>query len=113
MIWPGIGNAPDGQAFPKFSAAGRFSKFVHQVAHLYLQGFSDLEHRSQRNFHIAALHFAYEIMVQIRFFRQLLLSEMSLLSAVANFFAQYAAMMWFRRHSPFTRTGRGQFIHTV
>jgi len=85
----------------------RRSQFVHQVAHLHLQGFGDFQHGSQRNLHVPALDLADEIVVQIGLLRQFLLRKASLLAVAANFVAQHAPMKWFRWH-PLSRNQKAR-----
>jgi hypothetical protein len=89
------------------------SQIPNQVTDFNAQRFGNFQQGSKRCFHVSSFDFPNEIMMQISFFRQFLLRQMRLLSVMADFFAHYAAMLWFRWHSTITRTGTATTIHTV
>ena len=69
-----------------------------QIADFYFQSFGDFQQRGKRGFHVAALDFTDEIMVQVRFFRQFLLRQTGLIAVGADFVAHGAAVIWLGRH---------------
>jgi hypothetical protein len=69
-----------------------------QIAHFYFQGFGDFQQRGEGSFHIAALDFANEIMMQVRFLRQFLLRQTGLIAVGSDFVAHSATVIWLRRH---------------